>query len=72
MNSTTIEIYTDDLAWWRLCCKRKDKTSAKTFNDFRKAVDSKYAQDFYATLPRPSFFRKPLQGIKINKDKRKI
>ena len=69
--STTIGIKNSDLSWWKDCCKKLNMTSEEAFSKFRRNVELKLQQDFYATLPRPSNFKKPLSGIKIGKNYRK-
>jgi hypothetical protein len=68
---STIEVFDTDRLWWRECCKVLKMTSKEAFNKFRRNVELKHQQDFYATLPRPSNFKKALSGTKIDKNYKK-
>ena len=67
MKTTTIKIYSDNLPWWRACCKAKKLTSEKMFAAFRDAVKNKKQNAFYLTLPQISNYIKPLSGKRIEK-----
>jgi len=65
--STTIEIYSEHLAWWKMCCKVKAMTSPKLFAAFRDEVKRQKQHNFYLSLPMPSDFKKPLRDCKVKK-----
>ena len=69
--NTTIEIPRKRLEWWRNCCKAKNMTSAKLFEELCIHIQNKKRQEFYLTLPTPSNYIKPLMGKKIEKNYRK-
>lgn len=66
---TTIKIYSEDLKWWKLCCKIKLKNSCDCFNEFRNIVKLKKQSDFYNSLPMPSDYKRKLDGKRLNINK---
>ena len=65
METTTIEIYLEDLPWWRKNCKVKKLNSRDCFREFKNSVNRKKQQEFYSGLPKPENYRHPLLGKKI-------
>jgi hypothetical protein len=68
---TTIAINNIDLSWWNACLNKLEMSSAEAFSKFRRNVELKKQQDFYATLPTPAKYVKPLSGVKIRKNYKK-
>jgi hypothetical protein len=68
---TTIKIYKENLFWWKRCCKIKGFNSMKMFAEIERQCKLHHQRKTYEELPMPSDFKKPLQGIKLSKDKNK-
>lgn len=69
MKVTTIEIYLEDLPWWRKNCKLKGKSSRDCFREFKEKVNLKKQAEFYNGLSKPSNYRHTLLGKRIDKSK---
>ena len=68
---STIEIYDNDLQWWKDCKRKLKMNSKESFAKFKRNAELKLLQDFYSTLAQPSNFCKPLLNIKLDKKYRK-
>jgi hypothetical protein len=69
--NTTIEIYNKNLPTWKSWCKTKKLTSCEMMQEIMDHVDHKIQQNFYLSLIRQENFKKPLSGIKLDKNYRK-
>jgi hypothetical protein len=68
---TTIKIFKENLVWWKRCCKVKGLSSMKMFAEIERQCRLHHQRKIYEELPMPSDYKKPLQDIKLTKDKEK-